>query len=305
MNLQNSDFNSFLPTLPDKSIDLIILDPPYYRVVKQAWDNQWKTLTDYINWFETLLVQLERVSKYSASLWVFGFPEQLYHLLPKFEKHGFKYRQMITVYKGLQSVAGRTSSKLKMFPTATEYILYFHRDCRSLVREILQERKLESNLSSKQINELLGVACNGGGIWSSIAGMKKSNLEYPTRQVWEKLNSIFKRPLPEYDDYVYTFNQQVGLTDVWTDINFYDKTYPKIHPTQKPYKLIERIILASSCINDTVLDTFFGSGMTAKVCMNTGRKFIGCEKDKNYYDLSCEFLKKNNLNIPHHTINNI
>jgi dUTP pyrophosphatase len=55
---------------------------------------------------------------------------------------------------------------------------------------------------------------------------------------------------------VYKFNVIAGLTDVWDDINFYDKTYKKFHPTQKPYKLIERIIQCSSNEGDIVLDPF-------------------------------------------------
>ena len=40
--------------------------------------------------------------------------------------------------------------------------------------------------------------------------------------------------LPKYEDVVYKFNIQMGLTDVWDDINFYDRSLKKIHSTQKP-----------------------------------------------------------------------
>ena len=58
----------------------------------------------------------------------------------------------------------------------------------------------------------------------------------------------------------------------------------KIHPTQKPEELIERLVLASSNIGDLVLDPFSGSGTTAVVCKKTNRNFIGFELDKEYYD---------------------
>mgnify|MGYP000468804750 CR=1 FL=1 len=55
-----------------------------------------------------------------------------------------------------------------------------------------------------------------------------------------------------------------------------------IHPTQKPEKLLELIILASSNINDVVLDPFFGTGTTGYVAQKLNRKWIGIEK-KSYY----------------------
>lgn len=60
----------------------------------------------------------------------------------------------------------------------------------------------------------------------------------------------------------------------------------KIHPTEKPAKLMERLILASSNQGDLVLDNCMGSGTTGVACKNTGRKFIGIEMDDNYYDIA-------------------
>ena len=61
----------------------------------------------------------------------------------------------------------------------------------------------------------------------------------------------------------------------------------KIHPTEKPVKLIERLILASSVEGDTVLDITMGSGTTGVACKNTERKFIGIEMDPTYYGIAC------------------
>ena len=58
----------------------------------------------------------------------------------------------------------------------------------------------------------------------------------------------------------------------------------KIHPTQKPLKLFEKLIEISSNPNDIVLDTCAGSGTTGVACKNLGRRFILIEKNKDYYD---------------------
>lgn len=62
------------------------------------------------------------------------------------------------------------------------------------------------------------------------------------------------------------------------------------HPTQKPLKLFEELIIKHSNEGDIVLDPFSGTGTTAEACINLNRKFICIEKDKNYYDISMKRL---------------
>lgn len=66
----------------------------------------------------------------------------------------------------------------------------------------------------------------------------------------------------------------------------------RIHPTQKPVDLIERLITDSTDEGEIVLDCFMGSGTTAVACINTKRQYIGFEIDKTYYDLSQERIKR-------------
>ena len=61
----------------------------------------------------------------------------------------------------------------------------------------------------------------------------------------------------------------------------------KVHPTQKPVALMERLIQASSNPGETVLDFTMGSGTTGVACQNTGRDFIGVEREPKYYAIAC------------------
>ena len=65
-----------------------------------------------------------------------------------------------------------------------------------------------------------------------------------------------------------------------------------MHPTQKPVALMEYLIKTYTNENEIVLDFTMGSGTTGVACMNTGRKFIGIELDKTYFNLSVERLNK-------------
>lgn len=60
----------------------------------------------------------------------------------------------------------------------------------------------------------------------------------------------------------------------------------KVHPTQKPVSLMETLIFASSNPGHTVLDICMGSGTTGVACMNTGRRFIGIEREAQYLEIA-------------------
>ena len=77
------------------------------------------------------------------------------------------------------------------------------------------------------------------------------------------------------------------MTDVWRipAVSLWEKQQGK-HPTQKPLRLLYRIILASTNEGDTVLDPFSGSGTTGIAANLLGRKYIGIEQDMQFCELS-------------------
>lgn len=78
-------------------------------------------------------------------------------------------------------------------------------------------------------------------------------------------------------------------TCVWEKNNHTtSKEYVNWHPTQKPLMILERTIMAYTNKDDTVLDIFSGSGSTWIAATNTGRNFLGCELDEEYYKKSIE-----------------
>ena len=69
-----------------------------------------------------------------------------------------------------------------------------------------------------------------------------------------------------------------------------------LHPTQKPTDLLEYLIKTYTNENETVLDFTMGSGSCGVACMNTNRKFIGIELDKNYFDIASKRIEEAFLN---------
>ena len=85
-----------------------------------------------------------------------------------------------------------------------------------------------------------------------------------------------------------------ALTNVWYDISpIVPWSAERVaHPTQKPIQLMERCVNIWSNKNDLILDFTMGSGSTGVACLNTGRKFIGIELDKNYFDIAKDRLER-------------
>ena len=66
----------------------------------------------------------------------------------------------------------------------------------------------------------------------------------------------------------------------------------RLHPTQKPVKLLEYLVNTYTHKGDTVLDNCMGSGSTGVACVRTGRRFIGIEKDPHYFQIAKERIEK-------------
>jgi len=269
------DCLSQLKRLPSRCIDLVILDPPYWKVVGEHWDYKWRTEEDYRDWCREWFAEIERVCKRSASVYLFGYLRNLVHLFHDIVALGFEFRQEIIVDKGMKSMVGRKTSTYKQFPNTTETIFFFVYNAKPAIRECLLQRANELGLRSKEINQKLGVRTNGGGVWSLYTG---NNIlaQVPTPEMWERLEQVLDFEAPE-DLKGFVFESQMGLTNVWQDIDFYSED--RIHRTQKPLLLIQRLIRASSRAGQIVLDPFAGSGSTAVAARALGRDCISFEID--------------------------
>ena len=93
---------------------------------------------------------------------------------------------------------------------------------------------------------------------------------------WDKIT-------PELLEKIIKSNREAekhGKTTVWTERKENSALY--IHPTQKPVRLLEKMVLNSSLIGDTVLDPFTGSGSTLIACQKWERNFYGIEMSPGY-----------------------
>jgi len=278
----NGDCIKLLKDIPNETIDLVIADPPYFKVVGQKWDYIWRTLEDYLDWSVQWIREISRVLRMGGSFYLFGYLRILAHIIPKLDSNGLEFKQQIIIDKGMQAVSGRATKNYTIFPNTTESVLLIIKDNKKWLKEFLKEKQKQKGWNSKEINEKLGVKSNGGGMWSIYTGQNVCE-QFPTKERWSQFEDLFKFSL-EYEKVSQTFNPIMGFTNVWTDIDFYKEK--RIHPTQKPLKLIKRLIEASSNQNNIILDPFMGSGTTAIASKLLNRNYIGFEIDENYIEQS-------------------
>jgi site-specific DNA-methyltransferase (adenine-specific) len=98
------------------------------------------------------------------------------------------------------------------------------------------------------------------------------------------VDTIGNRPSRQ-GEYVQEFS---GYPDTLLKIQSEGNT---VHPTQKPVALMEYLIKTYTNEGETVLDFTMGSGTTGVACMNLGRKFLGCEKEENYFNTAKERIE--------------
>lgn len=287
ISIINDDCISQMKKLNNNTVDLIISDPPYYKVVNEKWDYKWKTEEEYINWSLEWIKEATRVLRLGGTFYLFGYFRTLSLLVPHFKSLGLELRQQIIIDKGMRAVSGRSTKKYKMFPNVTESLLFLIKDNKQFIKPFLKEHQIKKGLSSKEINEKLGLKSNGGGMWSIYTGKNVAE-QFPTKELWNKLSNVLDFNL-EYEKIAQTFNPIMGITDVWRDIDFYKEKH--LHPTQKPLDLITRLVKASSNENDLVLDPFGGSGTTALACKNENRNCISIELEETYCDIAKNRIK--------------
>jgi len=147
----------------------------------------------------------------------------------------------------------------------------------------------------------------------------KNNFVFKCQIIWIKSNPIpqlrhknyrsahenivwFAKYKKEKCPYTFNFINQQEMKNVFEfpilsgSERLRDKNNRALHPTQKPLKLIRKLIKIHSNPSDLVLDCFIGSGTTAVACKQLSRNFIGFEINPRYCEIANKRLEQTNLN---------
>ena len=259
--------------LPNDSIDLIYIDPPFFsgRQYNVLWgdNNELRSFNDiweggldgYLIWLNARLYEMKRLLKPTGSLYVHCDWHASHYIKVEMDKifgyQNFK-REIVWTMSAIAGFKGLAEN----FVRGHEVLFYYANG------EMPVFNKPYLPYDEKQLARFSSVDSDG-----------------------RRYKSITKTRRLYLDE-----AKGVPASDVWADIaNFQTvvNSPEKIgYPTQKPEKLLERIILASSNPGDVVADFFVGGGTTAAVAQRLNRPFIVSDQSRVAVSVTAERLKQ-------------
>ena len=302
----NADCLDVLRKLPDKCVDLVLTDPPYFKIVKNEWDNQWKDIFEFQTWCGCIADELKRVMKDNASLYWFGDDKTVAYVQTELDKRFNLLNSIVWRKSGSWTFKG--VNVFRSFTPITERILFYDKGedksglemvkkvmpnpfADYLKSELLRKFETVAQVRKFVVNELKfdGAMVNRWFDGDSVITKETWNL------VKEKLGGDYlKREYEnlrrEYEDLRRPWHNDKKALDVLDCPICRDKG--RFHPTQKPLNLISYLIERSSNPCVIILDPFSGSGTTAVAAHKLGRRFICIEKDPDYWAASIKRLEE-------------
>lgn len=290
--------------LPDKSVNLVCIDPPY-NIGKDDWDNLGIVKKGYggnkensygnyyFDWMSEVFTQVQRVLKDNGSFFFFHNDFRMTAELDRRiqQETSFVLRNFIVWNKRFEGSPKKgfldgyvVKSGLTSFNKMCEYIMFYTFNNSWKLKQKREELGVKQTTISREILSRNG---NMTGWYSNI----ETGKNYVTK---ETIIPIEKHLGLTYDDLVPKFRNQKTDHCVWN----YDLDSKKIgHVTPKPVSLLENIVLHTTDEEDIVLDCFAGSSSLALACINLKRNYIMIELEEKYCDISNKRIRKHKEEI--------
>ncbi len=281
MQLMYGDCLKRIKQMPDDSIDLIIADPPYFKIVKEEFDNKFKTENDFMMWQKEWILECIRILKDTGSFYLFGSIKNNVLLRTKlWLDTKLVFRNWITWNKPTRMISGKNN-----FVNCREEILYYVKSKKFFFENPRGRGYTNYNFVSvgKEIENYL--ISNEPPYKKNVIRQIQKAIEIKAiTKKWKNAHTNLKSCININGRYC--GNVITNISDKTTGDN------KKRHVAEKPIKLIQLFIKASSQKNALVLDPFMGSGTVGVICKRIRRNYIGIEINKKYYQLAKERILK-------------
>jgi site-specific DNA-methyltransferase (adenine-specific) len=325
LEVRQGDCLEVLPTLPDNSVDLVLTDPPYFKVKGEAWDNQWDKPAEFLVWLDRVVEQLARVLKPNGSLYLFASPQ----MAARVECLIAQRLNPLNRIRWMKKAGWHQKAKkedLRSFLSPWEEVIFaehygadniakgeagYAAKCDELrgflfepLRAYLAGEVRRAGWTPARLNEAMGFAPRG---MAETRYFGTSQWQLPTAPHYARMRELLNASGGDYlrkdyeelrKDYEelrrpFAVTADVPYTDVWDFPTV--QAYPGKHPCEKPQALLRHIIQASSRPGAVVLDAFAGSGATGVACRDLGRQFIGIEMSEHWVNVARTRLAERDL----------
>ena len=267
MEITNESGKKVLERLEDKSIDLILTDPPYVISKKSG-------MNTFISKIEEKGLDKDNMKMMKTEVeWEkYKKDNNIKDGIEKKKKNYMKYGNVTGKKYGYKTDFGEWDKKFTMEELEEYMKLYYKKlkiggTCIIFfdVWKITEIKKMMERSKFKQIRLIEWVKTNPVPLNQSVNYL--SNAREVAILGVKKGKPTFNS---KYDNGIYYYPIENGKK--------------RFHPTQKNIKMFEELIMKHSNEGDVVLDTFLGGGTTALASKKLKRRFIGCEIEKEYYD---------------------
>jgi site-specific DNA-methyltransferase (adenine-specific) len=310
--------------LPDKSVQLIIADPPYFEV-KGDFDFVWKSFDDYLKDVEKWAIECKRLLADNGTLFWYGHAKKIAYAQIIFDKY-FNLENNIAIEFNRQTKKG--VENFRCFAPVSERLLMYSNESESTnlenalyaesvkvftpIIEYMKEQKrmIKEYFEMKtdnEFNEYINKLTNTKSVVSRHY-FTYSQWVFPTAEIYAKLqtinNEVFKKEYEvfkkeyevfkkeyevfkkEYEELRRPFNNFMKLFDIMSFDQEAHITGKYDHDTCKPETLTRALILTCSRPNDLILVPFAGSGTECAMAVKENRNFIGFDIEEKYVKMA-------------------
>jgi len=312
--LHNGDALEWMKLLQPASVDCVFVDLPYFGVVSNDWDNQWKDRNEYLDWVVSLAHEWKRITKSNSSIFVFCDEKMEAYIQVRLDEIFLLLNKIVWFKRN--NLPQKNAHLLRTFAPMTERALFYTTQYDSTgweavkldmnnfmpLREYFKEFQAALGLNIKQINSALGHRkAEHAFYWNSTQWdlpteetyreLVNLNLHGFQPKEYEALRLEYEALRLEYEALRRPFNADTKTWDVieWQNVQQSDNTD---HPTTKPLGLYRRILSVITNEGQTVLDCCMGSGTAGVAALELGRHFLGCELKANYFAIAEKRIKK-------------
>jgi len=282
-SIYNEDCLEGMKRIPDNSVDCILTDPPYLYLKNQKLDRPFDELVFFS--------ECKRVLKKNSFIVLFGRGTSFYRWNCILADMGFTFKEEIVWDKI------NTTSPLLSLSRKHETISIHSLGIGAILRSKIPYNEIRINDDSKMIGDAKRI----------VSYIRNNDIDTLKKEIDDGLLYNKKRTHKTHVSTQTGFNSSnpaISCIDAIKNgcnerdiISVLRDHYSAIHPTQKPVRLLERLLALVSKEGDSILDPFSGSASTAIACINTKRNYIGFEIDKEYYDLSIKRINEHQLTI--------
>ena len=295
--------------LPDKSVQLIIADPPYYKV-KGEFDFIWKTFADYLDNVEKWAIECKRLLADNGTLLWYGDAKNIAYAQVIFDKHFILLNSLVWENTNDHKQQIRFNTDLRTFAPLTERLLMYEQRGQKTGGELIFEQFLKpknpfskylkiefknAGFTNREIAQLF--PSRTGGLTGCVSNWLNGDNVITEEQynvIREYCNNKYlQKPYEElkaeYEELRRPFNNERFYGDVIRIPNYETNDYE--HDTIKPEKLTRILINTCSRKNDLVLVPFAGSGTECAMSAKEGRNTIGFEITPKHAEMSNKRLQ--------------